>query len=114
MGTVASPYKEANVCTVPKAGDLSQVSNYQPISLLKSENKVLKRLVFKYLFNHLRDNILLFSLESGFLPGDSTVNQLTFLYNTFCHALDSGKEVRAVFCDINKAFDRCVACWPSY
>ena len=29
-----------------------------------------------------------------------------FLYNTFCQALDSGKEVRAVFCDISKAFDR--------
>ena len=54
----------------------------------------------------LRDNNLLSSLQSGFLPGDSTVNQLTFLYNTFCHALDSGKEERAVFCDISKAFDR--------
>ena len=34
------------------------------------------------------------------------MNQLTYLYNTFCQALDSGKEVRAVFCDISKAFDR--------
>ena len=32
------------------------------------------------------------------------INQLTFLYNTFCKAVD--KEVRAVFCDISKAFDR--------
>ena len=64
------------------------------------------RLVFKYPFNHLRDNNLLSSLQSGFIPGDSTVNQLIFLYNTFCQALDSSKEVRAVFCDISKAFDR--------
>ena len=28
------------------------------------------------------------------------------MYNTFCQALDAGKEVRAVFCDISKAFDR--------
>ena len=27
-------------------------------------------------------------------------------YYTFCNAVDSGKEVRAVFCDINEAFDR--------
>ena len=40
------------------------------------------------------------------MPGDSTVNQLTYLYNTICQALDQGKEVRAVFCDISKAFDR--------
>ena len=77
-----------------------------PISLLNSESKLFERLVFKYLFNHLQDNNLLSSLQSGFIPRDSTVNQLTFLYNTFCQALDSGKEVRAVFCDISKAFDR--------
>ena len=27
-------------------------------------------------------------------------------YHTFCEAVDKGKEVRAVFCDISKAFDR--------
>ena len=40
------------------------------------------------------------------MPGDSTVNQLVDVYNTFCKALDEGKEVRAIFCDISKAFDR--------
>ena len=43
-------------------------------------DKLLESLMFKYLFNHLRDNNLL-SLQSGFIPGDSTINQLTFLYN---------------------------------
>ena len=81
-------------------------SLYRPISLLNSEDTLFERLVFKYLFTHLRDNNLLSSLQSGFIPGDSSVNQLTFLYNTFCKAIDSGKEVRAVFCDISKAFDR--------
>ncbi|MES9994334.1 MAG: reverse transcriptase family protein [Candidatus Thiodiazotropha sp.] len=105
-GMVPTSYKEANVCPVPKKGDLSMVSNYRPISLLNAEDKVFERLIFKYLFNHLQDNNLLSSLQSGFIPGDSTINQLTFLYNTFCQALDAGKEVRAVFCDISKAFDR--------
>ena len=49
---------------------------------------------------------MLSSFQSGFIPGDSAINQLTFLYHTFCEALDSGKEVRAVFCNISKAFDR--------
>ena len=82
------------------------VSNYRPISLLNSEDKVFERLIFKHLYNHLKDNNLLTPFQSGFIPGDSTVNQLAFLYNTFCKALDSGKEVRVVFLDINKAFDR--------
>ena len=57
------------------------------------------------MFNHCQDNNLLSSLQSGFLPIDSTIDQLTFLYNNFCQALDAGKEVRAVFCDISEAFD---------
>ena len=46
------------------------------------------------------------SIQSGFIPGDSTVNQLIFIYNTLCRALDDGLEVRAVFFDISKAFDK--------
>ena len=34
------------------------------------------------------------------------MNQLIDIYNTFCEALDDGNEVRAVFCDVSKAFDR--------
>ena len=69
-------------------------------------NQVFERLVFKHLFNHPRDNILtplqsvsniLTPLQSVFIPGDSTVNQPTFLYNTFCRALDDGKEIELSF-----------------
>ena len=40
---------------------------------------------------------ILIAFQSGFIPGDSTINQLTFLYDAFCRALDEGKEVREVF-----------------
>ena len=92
-GSFPRPWKEANVSPVPKTGDLSLLSNYMPISLLNTADKVFERLVFKHLCNHFRDNNILTSLQSGFIPGDSTVNQLTYLYNTFCCALDDGKEV---------------------
>ena len=60
----------------------------------------------KYLFNFFRDNGVITAFQSGFVPGDSTVNQLIDIYITFCKALDEGKEVHAIFCDISKAFDR--------
>jgi hypothetical protein len=44
--------------------------------------------------------------QSGFTPGDSAINQLLSLTNEFGKALDEGKEIRVVFCDISKAFDR--------
>ena len=54
----------------------------------------------------MNDHHVITTLQSGFLPRDSTVNQLVDIYNTSCQALDEGKEVRAIFCDISKAFDR--------
>ena len=40
------------------------------------------------------------------MPGDSTVNQLIILYHELCQAIDQQKEVRLVFLDISKAFDK--------
>ena len=45
------------------------------------------------------------NLQSGFVPGDSTVNQLVDIYNTFCHFFDQNKEVRAVCCNISKTLE---------
>ena len=79
---------------------------FRPIYLLCCVEKVFERLIFKRLFSFLQENNVLTSFQSGFIPGDSYVNQLTFLYNVFCKALDDGLEVRSVFFDISKAFDR--------
>ena len=106
LGEVPGAFKEAHVTPVPKGGDVTLVSNYRPISLLSNLDKVLERLVFKHLHNHFVSNTILTPFQSGFTSGDSTINQLTYLYNTLCRALDSGKEVRVIFCDISKAFDR--------
>ena len=105
-GQVPSSWKEAHVTPIHKKNDPSDVSNYRPISLLNTMGKVLEKIVHKHVFNYFRDNNILTALQSGFVPGDSTVNQLLDLYNTFCKSLDDSKEVRAVFCDISKAFDR--------
>ena len=51
-------------------------------------------------------NKLLTKHQSGFRPNDSTTNQLSYLYHEFCKALDAKKDVRIVFCDISKAFDK--------
>ena len=106
LGIFPDIWKDALVCPIPKGGNAASVSNYRPISLLNCLEKVPERVVFKHLYNHFRENNILSPLQSGFIPGDSTTNQLAFLYNTFCQALDSGKEVRVVFCDVSKAFDR--------
>ena len=84
---------------------MSFVSNYRPISLLSCLEKVAERAIIRHLYNHLHENSILTPLQSGFIPGDYLTNQLTYLYDTFPHTLDSDKEIRVVFCDISKAFD---------
>ena len=46
--------------------------------------------------------------QSGFRPGNSTTNQLLFLVNEIHEAFENPKclEIRAVFLDISKAFDK--------
>ena len=66
----------------------------------------MEHVVFKYSFNFIREHGLLSAFQSGFIPGDSTINQLAHVYHIMCEALDKKKEVRVVFCDISKSFDR--------
>ena len=101
-----TPWKKANVTPIFKKDDPSDVNNYRPISLLSCLSKLFEKIVFKYLFNFLRDNNKISLKQSGFMPGDSTVYQLVHLYHLFCEALDNKKDIRITFCDISKAFDR--------
>ena len=99
-------WKQSNVSPVFKKDDKTNVENYRPISLISSVGKTFEKLLYKHIHNCILANQIITPFQSGFMPGDSTVNQLTDMYNTFCRALDEGKEVRVVFCDISKAFDR--------
>ena len=66
----------------------------------------MKKCAHKHVYNYCIANNIISPFQSGFVHGESTIYQLLDLYNTFCEAVDSGKEVRVVFCDISKAFDR--------
>ena len=75
-GSFSSTGKEANVTPIFKKDDTSNVSNYRPISLLNTIGKVMKTLVHKHVFNFFLSNNAISSFQSGFVTGDSIVNQL--------------------------------------
>jgi hypothetical protein len=101
-----SIWKDASVIPIHKKGSVNDCSNYRLVALTSCIAKVFEKCIFKYTFNYLRDNKLLSNFHTGFTPGHSTTNQLTYLYEFISKALDNGKEIRAVFCDISKAFDK--------
>ena len=99
-------WKKANVSPIHKKDDKTLVENHRPIPLLRSLGKTLEKVVHKNMHTFLLENNVITPFQFGFVPGDSTVNQLVDLRNTFSRALDEGKEVHVVFCDTSKAFDR--------
>ena len=103
-----SSWKLANVSPVFKKDNKQLLKNYRPISLLPICGKMFEKLLFKDLYYFFNSNTLITPNQSGFRPGDSTTNQLLFLTNEIHEAFDntSSLEVRAVFLDIAKAFDK--------
>ncbi len=106
LGKVPHLWKQANIVPLHKKDEQSLLNNYRPVSLLSVVGKVLECIIFKYIYNFFKENFILSLFQSGFLPGRSTVTQLLEVYHAFCKAVDEGKEIRVVFLDISKAFDK--------
>ena len=100
--------KLANVIPIYKKGDKQSTKNYRPISLLPICGKIFERIIFNNLYPYLNTNNLITKNQLGFRPGDSTINQLLFLVDEIHQAFEdrNSLEVRAVFLDISKAFDK--------
>ena len=58
------------------------------------------------MFEFFIENELISSNQSGFKPGDSCINQLLAITHEIYKSFDDGFEVRGVFLDISKAFDK--------
>ena len=58
------------------------------------------------MFSFFLANNLLAPNQSGFKPGDSCINQLLSITHEIYSSFDDGFEVRSVFLDISKAFDK--------
>ena len=101
-------WKIADVTPILKKGDKQLIKNYRPISLLPIYGKILEKNIFNHLYSYLTANRLITKNQSGFHPVDSTTNHLLYLVDEIHQAFDSTEcfEVRTVFLDISKAFDK--------
>ena len=101
-------WKMSNIIPVHKKNDKQLVKNYRPISLLPIFGKIFEKIIFDRLYNFLSQEELLNPNQSGFRPSDSCVNQLIAIIHEIFEAFDCNPslEVRSVFLDISKAFDK--------
>ena len=68
--------------------------------------KVFERCIHKHVYDFLKARNIITPLQSGFKPGDSTVNHLLSTYHGLCSSSDKGIATQVVCLDIPKAFDR--------
>ena len=68
-------------------------------------------MIFKDLFDYFHENELFTKCQSGFLPGDSCISQLLSIVHDIKSSFDcdSTLDVRGIFSDISKAFDKVFA-----
>ena len=100
-----SAWKEALVIPIPKTGNLTQVKNYRPISLLPLPGKILEKLIHSQLSSHLEQFHLLSDSQHGFRKQHSTVHSIAQFTNYVSSKLDNGLPTLVTYIDFRKAFD---------
>ena len=99
--TYPDMWKLANVTPIFKKGDKQLIKNHRPISLLPICGKCFKKIIFNNLYSYLNENNL------GFVQVIlQRIHYIFQMKSTRLLKKPHSLEVRAVFLDISKAFDK--------
>jgi len=88
-----------------KKGDITEFSNYRPISLLPSFSKIIEKIISKRLYSYLNDNNIPVDDHYGFRKKVSTETATHTLLNNVLSLFDGRNLVGGLFCKLQKAFD---------
>ena len=100
--------KLATVIPIPKGGDKTSMSNYRPISLLSTINKIFEKLLFSRICCFLYKHNIFSSNQFGYLENRSTAQASLKLISHALPAIQIGNFSIIIMIDFSKAFD-CVS-----
>ena len=104
-GSLPDDWLNANVSPLFKKGDISNSTNYRPISPTSITCKLLEHIIPHHIMCHLEQQHVLFNKQHGFRKGISCETQLAGLANDFSTTLDSKGQADMIIMDFSKAFD---------
>ena len=104
-GTFPLRFKIAVIKPIFKSGDRQEVSNYRPISILPFMSKILEKLIYCRLINHLDDNHIIHDNQFGFQKNKATYMPILLLQDTITRVFEEGEFALGLYLDIKKAFD---------
>lgn len=99
-----SVWKEARITPIFKKGNLNDITNYRPISILSAFAKVFEMSVYECVFGQVSQ--LVSPYQHGFFTGRSTVSNLACFTQYVGQALDNRLQVDVLYTDFSKAFDK--------
>ncbi|XP_065678459.1 uncharacterized protein LOC136093398 [Hydra vulgaris] len=105
QGIFPHALKIAKVIPILKSGDIENISNYRPISLLSVFSKVLERILYNKIYSHLTLNNLLYSNQYGFQKNNSTEHAILQFTRNISDSFENSQFTLGVFIDLAKAFD---------
>lgn len=104
-GVFPTRFKVAVIKPVLKNGDPTSFSNYRPISVLPFLSKILEKIIYNRLLEHLTTNKLLSDRQFGFRKGLSTYMPISLMQNLITKAFEEDEYAVGIFLDLQKAFD---------
>lgn len=105
LGTYPKCLKTALVFPVFKGGNPKDPTNYRPISVLSSINKVFEKILSLRLNSFMDVTGLLYHRQFGFRQGSSTEVAVLELVDDIACSIDRKMCAATVFLDLSKAFD---------
>lgn len=96
-------WKRARLIPIHKKGDSSLIGNYRPISILSNFAKIFESVIYHQIINNVRP--ALSTYQHGFLPGRSTVTNLSLITQYIAEHLDMRGQVDVIYTDFSSAFD---------
>ena len=102
--TFPHQWKSAKICPVFKGGNISDISNYRPISILSNFSKAFEMCIYEKLFSQAKN--ILSPKQHGFYHKRSTLTNLTCFLQKAHGAVSKKLQLDIIYTDFSKAFDK--------
>ena len=97
--------KTARVTPIYKTGDENDFGNYRPISFLPCFSKMLERIMYKWLYNRLLQNHILYQKQFGYRKSHWTEHAIIQIIDQINSSFKKNHFTLGVFIDLSKPFD---------
>ena len=106
-GIVPNKMKIAKVIPIYKSGEISNLSNYRPISLLPAFSKLLEKIMYNRLLSFINKHNILYKHQYGFRKNHTTIHPLIHFLSHIANVNNKSKPelTMGIFIDLKKAFD---------